>query len=53
MATNTSEKVFQNDIIAHLVSTGYKKRCKDLAIRNSTAEFLKIIEPNTYSANIL
>ncbi len=26
METNTSEKAFQNDIIAHLVSTGYKSR---------------------------
>lgn len=26
MVTNTSEKAFQNDIIAHLVSTGYKIR---------------------------
>lgn len=26
MATNTSEKGFQNDFIAHLVSTGYHKR---------------------------
>jgi type I restriction enzyme R subunit len=26
MATDTSEKAFQNDIIAHLVSTGYHKR---------------------------
>jgi len=26
MVTNTSEKAFQNDIIAHLVSTGYKSR---------------------------
>lgn len=26
MATDTSEKAFQNDIIAHLVSTGYKSR---------------------------
>ena len=26
MATNTSEKAFQNDIIAHLVSTAYHKR---------------------------
>ena len=29
MATDTSEKAFQNDIIAHLVSTGYKKRGKE------------------------
>ena len=26
MTTDTSEKAFQNDIIAHLVSTGYHKR---------------------------
>ncbi|MCL5674889.1 MAG: DEAD/DEAH box helicase family protein [Candidatus Omnitrophica bacterium] len=26
MATDTREKVFQNDIIAHLISTGYHKR---------------------------
>ncbi len=26
MATNTSEKGFQNDIVAHLISTGYHKR---------------------------
>jgi len=26
MTTDTSEKVFQNDIIAHLISTGYHKR---------------------------
>jgi hypothetical protein len=26
MTTNTSEKAFQNDIIAHLVSTGYHQR---------------------------
>lgn len=26
MTTNTTEKAFQNDIIAHLVSTGYKSR---------------------------
>ena len=29
MVTNTSEKAFQNDIIAHLISTGYKKRGKE------------------------
>src|SRR3989344_4691927 len=29
MTTDTSEKAFQNDIIAHLVSTGYKKRGKE------------------------
>lgn len=27
--TNTSEKVFQNDIITHLVNTGYHKRSND------------------------
>ena len=26
MATDTSEKAFQNDIVAHLISTGYHKR---------------------------
>ena len=26
MATDTSEKAFQNDMVAHLVSTGYRKR---------------------------
>ena len=26
LVTDTSEKAFQNDIIAHLVSTGHKKR---------------------------
>ena len=29
MTTDTSEKAFQNDIIANLVSTGYKKRGKE------------------------
>jgi len=29
MVTDTSEKMFQNDIIAHLISTGYYKRGKE------------------------
>jgi len=29
MTTNTSEKAFQNDVIAHLISTGYHKRSNE------------------------
>ena len=38
MATNTSEKVFQNDIIAHLISTGRYK----MVPRETTTEEPKV-----------